>query len=124
MDRTRVPGVDGRSGFSLIELLIVVAIIASLVGPAILRTDRLSEEAKVSCLRNNLKVIRQAIDDFRGDRRRFPGSLAELVEKRYLREVPRDPTTLAAETWVAVPSAPGRADLADVRSSTEEYRWY
>jgi len=112
-----------RRGFSLIELLICVAIMLALAGGAVLRTDVVAEDARTAALRHNLKVLRQALDDHHADRRRFPARLAELVERRYLREIPVDPTTGSRETWVAAPSAPGAGDVADVHSPTEGHRW-
>lgn len=113
-----------RRGFSLIELLIVVAIIAALTGGAMLRVDVVAEQARVAALRHNLKVLRQALDDHHADRRTWPARLEELVQRRYLREVPVDPTSGLAETWVTVPSAPGVSDVGDVKSATEGYQWH
>lgn len=118
---TRTPG-SARGGFSLIELLIVVAIMASLTGGAMIRIEWVTERARSDTLRHNLRTLRQAIDDFHADRGRYPATLAELVESRYLREVPVDPTTMASDTWVTVPSAPGQGDVFDVRSPPESRR--
>lgn len=111
-------------GFSLIELLIVMAIMAALSGGAMLRTEWVADHARTTALRHNLKVLRQALDDHHADRRRFPAKLSELVERRYLRDIPVDPTTGERETWVAVPSSARGTDVADVRSPTEGHQWY
>ena len=113
-----------RRAFSLIELLIVVAIMAALTGGAVLRIDTSCEQARTAALRHNLKVMRQAIDDFHADRKRWPGRLDELVRLRYLREVPTDPTTGTCDDWVVSSSRPGATDVHDVHSATEGYRWY
>lgn len=113
-----------QRGFSLIELLIVVAIMSALVGGAVLRTDALTEEARVTTLRHNLRVLRQSIDDFRIDQRRYPERMLDLVARRYLREVPVDPTSLTTDSWVLIPSRAGARDVADVRSSTAGYGAY
>lgn len=113
-----------RSGFSLIELLIIVAMIAALTGGAMMRVDVVAEDARVAALRHNLKTLRQALDDHHADRRRWPASLDELVKRRYLRELPSDPVAGRTDAWVTVPSAPGAGDVADVKSSVEAYRCY
>lgn len=108
-----------RRGFSLIELLIVVAIISALTGVTMLRADLVAADARHAALRHNLNVLRQALHDHYSDRRHYPARLAELVERRYLRDIPVDPTTGSRETWVAVPSRPGAGDVAEVRSPSE-----
>lgn len=108
-----------KKGFSLIELLIVVAIIAALVGQAMIRLDWVGAEARANATAHNRKVIQRAIDEFRTDRRRYPSSLHELVETRYLREIPVDPTSRANDTWKVLPSAPGAQDVHDIAPSQE-----
>lgn len=92
-------------GFTLIELLVVMAIIATLlalVGPRYFASVERSKEA---VLRTNLRIVREAIDKFRGDTGRYPTSLRDLVDKRYLREVPLDPITERSDSWILL--APG-----------------
>lgn len=108
-----------RAGFSLIELLIVVAIISALTGVTMLRTDVIAADARTATLRHNLKALRQALHDHYTDRRHYPARLADLVERRYLRDLPVDPTTGGRETWIAIPSKAGAQDVADVRSPTD-----
>lgn len=105
-------------GFTLIELMVVIAVIAilaSLVTPRFI--DRV-EAAREVQLRQNLIGIRTAIDHFYRDQSRYPNSLAELVEKRYLRAVPQDPVTQRADTWTTVASADAQgSDQAFINAS-------
>jgi type II secretion system protein G len=88
-----------RRGFTLIELLIVlflVALLASLVAPAVTGGVQRAREAT---MREDLRVLRKAIDDYYGDTGNYPAELKVLVERRYLRSVPVDPVTERADTW-------------------------
>src|SRR6185312_426091 len=88
-----------RSGFTLVELLVVMAIIAVLLTIATPRYFNSVERSKEAVLRQDLNVMRDAIDKFHGDTGSYPRDLAELVEKRYLRAIPVDPLTESSETW-------------------------
>jgi len=93
-----------RGGFTLVELLLVlllVALLASIVGPTVTAGLQRSRE---STLKHDLRVMRQALDDYYGDNGRYPAALDELVEKRYVRRVPLDPLTGRADTWVLTQS--------------------
>lgn len=90
-------------GFTLIELLVVMAIIALLLTVAVPRYFASLEKSKEAVLRTDLNVMREAIDKFYGDKGKYPESLGELVSKRYLRAVPRDPITESVDTWLVVP---------------------
>jgi len=109
------PAVAG--GFTLIELIVVMAIIALLVTVAVPRYFASVDRSKEAVLRTDLNVMRDAIDKFYGDKGRYPENLAELVGKRYLRALPRDPITESTDTWVVVPPAdPGLSGVYDVKS--------
>ena len=97
------PKNGGYAGFTLIELLVVMAIIATLLSIVAPRYFNSLDRSKETVLRQDLGVMRDAIDKFYSDTGNYPGELAELVEKRYLRAVPVDPLTESAATWVAVP---------------------
>jgi general secretion pathway protein G len=104
----------GRRGFTLIELLLVlliVALLASLVAPVVTGSI---QRAKESTLKEDLYVMRKAIDDYYADSGKYPELLSDLVTKQYLRRIPRDPLTESAETWVLVRSDGG--GIVDVRS--------
>lgn len=90
-------------GFTLVELLVVLAALALLLSLAVPRYVEHVDRARETVLRQDLATLRDAIDKFRADRGRFPQDLAELARERYLREVPVDPMTDRAQSWVLVP---------------------
>lgn len=104
-------------GFTLIELLVVLAIVAMLLTIAVPQYFTSLENARETSLRQNLAVMRRAIDQYHGDRGRYPDTLQELVTARYLRSIPPDPITGAADQWVAEAGGEGGpAGVRDVRS--------
>lgn len=108
-------------GFTLIELIVVMAIVALLVGIAAPRYFHSIERAKENSLRSSLRVMRDAIDHFAADRGRYPDSLDELVQARYLRAIPEDPLTGGSRDWVLL-TPPADAEVTgqvfDVRSGS------
>ena len=96
----------GAAGFTLIELIVVMAIVALLVSIAAPRYLHSVDRAREASLRSSLQVMRHAIDQFAADRGRYPESLQELVDARYLRQLPEDPLTQRADSWVALAPAP------------------
>lgn len=110
-----------RRGFTLIELMVVMAIIAVLLTIAAPRYFDHLDRAREAALRQTLAVVRDAIDKFHGDTSNYPDSIDELVAKRYLRAVPVDPITDSAETWLLLPppAANGSGKLWDLRSGAE-----
>jgi general secretion pathway protein G len=92
-----------RCGFTLIELLIVLAIVALLLTLAMPRYFQSIDTSKEAVLRDNLRTTRETIDKFYSDTGRYPQSLDELVEKKYLHALPRDPITDSTSTWIIVP---------------------
>lgn len=107
-----------RGGFTLIELIVVMAIVALLVSIALPRYFSSLDRSKEVVLRQNLAVLRDAIDKYHGDLGRYPESLETLVGKRYLRSLPLDPVTQSATTWVVLPppEETEAAGVYDVRS--------
>lgn len=107
-----------KTGFTLVELLVVLAILATLLSIVTPRYFDHLERAKESALKQTLTVTRDAIDKFSGDLGRLPDSLDELVEKRYLRRLPLDPVTESTTSWIIVQPVdshlPGR--VHDLRS--------
>jgi general secretion pathway protein G len=90
------------SGFTLIELLIVITIIGILVSLAQPSYNRAVTAAKEATLKENLFILRDAIDQYYADNAKYPPSLTDLAEKKYIRRVPKDPVTGSAETWSLV----------------------
>jgi general secretion pathway protein G len=102
------------SGFTLIELLVVLAIVALLLTLAVPRYFQSIESSKEAVLLENLRTTRESIDKFYADTGRYPESLNELVERKYLRALPVDPITESTTTWLVVP--PDDADKGNVYS--------
>jgi general secretion pathway protein G len=100
-------------GFTLIELLVVMAIIATLLTIAVPRYFHSVEKSKEAVLREDLAVMRDALDKYYGDRGKYPDTLDDLVTQKYLRSIPQDPMTDSAATWVAVPPS-GETDQGGV----------
>lgn len=86
-------------GFTLVELLVVMAIVALLLTVALPRYFGSLQHSKEVVLKENLQVMRGALDKFYSDKGRYPATLDELVEHRYLRSVPQDPITESSRTW-------------------------
>jgi general secretion pathway protein G len=104
-------------GFTMIELLVTLAIVGLIVAIAAPRYFGNLDRAKEDVLREDLYVMRDAIDKFYADRSRYPETLDELVKERYLRKIPVDPFTQSSRSWVPVPAAdPAMGIVADVRS--------
>lgn len=104
-------------GFTLIELLVVMAIIATLLSLVTPRYFHSVDKAKESVLRENLFQIRDAIDKYYGDKGKYPDSLQELADKKYLRKMPLDPITDRTDTWVIVaPTDRAQGNMSDVKS--------
>jgi general secretion pathway protein G len=98
-------------GFTLIEMLVVMTIIALLLTLAVPRYFHSLEYGRANVQRQNAATIRDAIDKFYGDLGRYPDTLDELVAKRYLRQVPVDPVS---ETSNWVPIAPQDTTLGAI----------
>jgi len=80
-----------------------MAIIATLLSIAAPRYYRASDNAREAALKADLRSMREAIDHYHGDRGIYPETLAELVDRRYLRAIPIDPISDSAETWKLLP---------------------
>ena len=105
------------TGFTLVELMVVMAIVALLLSLALPRYFNHLESARETILKQDLAVMRDAIDKYHSDRGRYPDSLDELVNTRYLRSVPVDPLTERPDTWlIAPPAGDAGGALYDVRS--------
>lgn len=88
-----------RRGFTLIELMVVMAIISIILSIALPIYTKSLVRAKESVLRNNLFTMRNMIDEYTVDKQKAPESLQELVSEGYLRQVPQDPMTGSDSTW-------------------------
>jgi general secretion pathway protein G len=110
-----------KCGFTLIELLIVMAIIGTLLSIAVPRYFRTLERARETVLKQDLSILREAIDKHYADLNEYPDTLPALVEKRYVRSVPIDPFTKLADTWTLIPSDdPDHAGIRDIHSGAAD----
>src|SRR5260370_9053035 len=103
-----------RSGFTLIEMMIVMAIVVILIATAIPQYQKSLIRGKESVLKNNLFTIRMMIDEYSYDKQKAPQTLQDLVTEGYLREVPRDPITGNNNSWRII-----MEDSTQATSSTE-----
>jgi general secretion pathway protein G len=109
-----------QKGFTLIELIIVLAIVATLLSIAVPRYYSSIDRSKEAVLKENLYQIRDAIGKYQADKGRYPESLAALASDKYLRKVPLDPVTDSDATWVVVPPEdPQKGGVFDVRSGAQ-----
>lgn len=106
-----------RLGFTLVELLVVLAIVATLLTLAAPRYFGSVDRAREAVLRENLYQLRDTIGKFQADRGKYPESLDSLVADKYLRKIPLDPITESVSTWVVVPPEdPAKGGVFDVKS--------
>jgi len=106
-----------RRGFTLIELLVVLGIVALLLTLAVPRFFPSIDGAKETILADNLRNTRAVVHQYRSDTGRYPESLEQLVEKKYLREIPLDPITESRETWMLeAPQDGEQGGFANLRS--------
>jgi general secretion pathway protein G len=106
-------------GFTLIELIVVLAIIALLASLVAPRYFHSVERAREASLKTSLNVMRDAIDKYLADKGSYPDSLDDLVQKGYMRQVPEDPVTGSRDSWQMLPPPSDsqlNGALADVRS--------
>lgn len=109
-------------GFTLIEMIVVMAAIGLLLSIAVPRYMAAMERGREQVLEHNLRTMREALDKFYGDNGRYPDHLEDLVERRYLRAIPVDPYA-ERPTWIVVaPKDAGRGGVIDVRSTRTDVR--
>jgi general secretion pathway protein G len=113
--------VNERRGFTLIEIMVVVAIIVTILSIAVPFYTTAMVRAKESVLQSNLFTMRSVIDQYTYDKEEPPQSLDQLVSEGYLREIPIDPFTESRDTWEMINDAgpTGESGLYDVRSGSE-----
>jgi general secretion pathway protein G len=108
-------------GFTLIELLVVMTIIGTLLSIAVPRYFRSLQHARETVLKQDLAILREAIDKYYADLNLYPETLPALAEKRYIRALPVDPFTKLTDTWTLVPSDdPDHAGIRDIHSGAAD----
>ncbi len=106
-----------NKGFTLVELLVVLAILALLLTLAVPRYFNGIERAKEATLRQDLNTLRESIDKYYADTGKYPNKLEDLVERKYIRKLPIDPMTENDATWVLIaPEPPLEGDIYDIHS--------
>jgi general secretion pathway protein G len=116
-------------GFTLVELLVVMAIIGILVAIAVPQLQQAPIRAKEAALREDLFTFRTCLDQFYADKGHYPDTLQALVTEKYIRKIPVDPFTRSADTWQLVMEEPDSSEAAspdqqpgivDVKSGSKE----
>ena len=107
-------------GFTLIELMVVMVIVALLITLATPRYFGSLQKSKETALRQTLSVTRDALDKYYGDNGKYPDSLEDLIAKRYLRGLPVDPITGNDHSWTVVPPEdPEKGGVYDIHSGAD-----
>jgi general secretion pathway protein G len=113
------PRSSGARGFTLIEMMVVMTLIAILLTLAVPRYFSAIDNGRLNVQRQNVAAIRDAIDKFYGDQGKYPQTLDELVAKRYLRELPMDPVSEAPNWVVVAPLDPTLGAVYDVQPASK-----
>ena len=113
-------GIRDSAGFTLIELMVVLAVIALLVSIAAPHYSGRITRAEETVLREDLMLMRDALDKHFADAGQYPDKLEDLVSKRYLRSVPSDPITQSRTTWTLIaPPESGKGSVYDVKGGAK-----
>jgi general secretion pathway protein G len=113
------------AGFTLIELIVVTALIVVLSTVAMVSYQNSVTRAREAVLKEDLFRMRDAIDQYYADKNKWPQTLQDLVTDGYVREIPKDPMTDSADTWQTVPAEPDPSNTSaepgifDVKSGSE-----
>lgn len=114
-----------QAGFTLIELMVVIALISILAAMAVVQYRNSIQRTQEATLKTNLFRMRDAIDQYYADKGKYPASLDVLVTDQYLRRIPEDPITKSTDTWQLVPAEPdpgntaGDPGIYDVKSGAQ-----
>ncbi len=118
-------GSAGERGFTLIELMVVAAIMIVLAGLGLVQYRNSVIRAREAVLKEDLFRMRDAIDQYYADKMQYPASLDALVSDGYMRKLPDDPFTMSSSSWQTVPSEPdpnnptASPGIYDVKSGSE-----
>jgi general secretion pathway protein G len=112
-------------GYTIIELMVVLALIVILASLAMVQYRRTITYSKEAVLRDDLTKLRDAIDQYYADKNEYPPTLSALASEGYMRDIPRDPITESASTWQEIPAEPDASNpiaapgVFDVKSGSE-----
>jgi general secretion pathway protein G len=122
----RIPPANGSAGFTLIELMVVMALIVILAGVGVMQYTNSVKRAQEATLKEDLFQLRGAIDQYYADKNKYPESLESLVSEKYIRAVPVDPFTNSATSWQTTAAEPqpgntsGSTGIFDVKSGSDQ----
>src|SRR5262245_18227422 len=115
----------GSRGFTIIEMMVVLALLVILASLAMVQYRRTIIYSKEAVLRDDLTKMRDAIDQYYADKNEYPPTLSALASSGYLRDIPKDPITESNSSWQEVPAEPDSANpttapgVYDVKSGSE-----
>ena len=113
------------AGFTIIELLVVVSIVAILAGMAMAQYRNSVIRAQEAVLQTDLFRLRDAMDQYYADKQKYPAALDALVSDGYLRQLPKDPFTGSADSWQTIQADPdpnnptGESGISNVKSGSD-----
>jgi general secretion pathway protein G len=108
------------NGFTLVELLVVLSILALLLTLAVPKYFTSIEKAKNATLKQDLNTLRESLDKYYADNGQYPKTLDDLVEHKYIRKLPVDPITEKNNTWIFTPPEPPlEGDIYDIHSGSK-----
>jgi general secretion pathway protein G len=121
MSYQRISNVNAaKNGFTLVELLVVLSILALLLTLATPKYFTSIERAKDASLKESLHTLRESLDKYYADNGKYPNTLDDLVEHQYIRKLPLDPITEQSTTWILVPPEPPvEGDIYDIHSGSK-----
>jgi general secretion pathway protein G len=104
-------------GFTLIELLVAMTIVALLLSIVVPRYFHSITKAEETVLKQDLTLMREALDKYHADTGSYPDTLDDLINKKYLRKIPVDPVTQSVATWILIPpSNTEKGAIFDIKS--------
>lgn len=106
-----------RNGFTLIELLVAMTIIALLLSIVTPRYFHSVSKAEEAVLKQDLSLMREALDKYHADTGKYPDTLEDLITRKYFRKIPVDPITQSSTTWILIPpSSDEKGAIFDIKS--------